>query len=85
MQMIDYNSKDLVQILTKIDTDNRLWMTYKFTKFHLDWCPILQVTVIFSSVRKDKEEKEKKWRKKLENLLTHISKMLYTIFFKFGV
>jgi len=62
MQMIDYNSKDLVRILTKIDTDNCFWMPYKCTKFQLDW---MQVTRIFSSVWKDKEErkmKKKTWK-----------------------
>ena len=72
--MIDYNSKDLVQILTWIDTDNHLCMPYKCTKFQLDWSTSLWVTAIFLSVRKDEEEK--KTKKKLESLLTHISKTL---------
>ena len=77
--MIDYNSKDLERILTKIDADNCLLTPDKCTKFQLDWSTSLQVTAIFSSVRKDKEEK------KLECLLTHISETLCAIFFKFGV
>ena len=36
-QMIDYNSKDLERILTKIDVDNRLLTPDKCTKFQLDW------------------------------------------------
>ena len=58
--MIDYNSKDLEWILTKIDTDNRLLTPNKCTKFQLDWRTSLQVTTIFSSVWKDKEEKKNK-------------------------
>jgi len=78
--MIDYNSKGLVWILTKIDTDNRLVIPYKCTKLQLDWSMSLRVTAIFSSVWKDEKEE-----KKLESLLTHISEMLHTIFFEFGV
>jgi len=78
MQMIDSNSKDLVRILTKIDTDNYLWAPYKCTKFQLDWSTSLRVTVIFSNMRKD-EEKTKK------SLLAHISDTLNAVFFKFGV
>ena len=33
MQLIDYNSKDFVQILTKIGTNNCLWAPYKCTRF----------------------------------------------------
>ena len=39
-------------------------MPYKCTKFQLDWSTSLWVTVIFSSVQKDKEEKNKKKMKK---------------------
>jgi len=75
MQMIDYNSKDIERILTKIDTDNYLWTPYKYSKFQLDWSMSLWVTVIFSSVqREEKINKE-----------THILEKLYGIFFKFGV
>ena len=76
--MINYNSKDLVRILTKIGTDNFHWMPYKCTKFQLDWSTSLQVTAIFSSVQKDEE-------KNLKVLLTHISEMLNVIFLEFGV
>ena len=62
-QMIDYNSKDLVRILTKIDTDNCLWMPYKCTKFQLDWSTSLRILII-SSVWKDEEQKT-------PNLLMH--------------
>ena len=62
-QMIDYTSKDLVWILTKIDTDNCLWTPYKCTKFQLDWNTSLRNTVIFSSVQKDKEKNEEKTSK----------------------
>ena len=37
VQMIDYNSKDLELIFTKIDADNSLLMPDKCTKFQLDW------------------------------------------------
>ena len=57
-QMIDYNSKDLVRILTKIDTDNHLWTPYKCTKFQLEWSMSFRVTAIFSSVQKDEVEKK---------------------------
>ena len=80
MQMIDYNSKDLLRNLTNIDTGNCLWMPYKCTKFQLDFCTSLRVTAIFSSVRKDEQEKTR-----LESLFTHISETLYAIFFKIGV
>ena len=40
---------------------------------------------IFQSVRKDKEEGEKKPRNKKELLGTHILEMAKVIFFKFGV
>ena len=36
-KMINYNSKDLKRILTKIDGDNCLLTPDKCTKFHLDW------------------------------------------------
>ena len=78
--MINYNSKDLVWILTKTDTDNRLWMPYKCTKFQLDQSTSQRVTAIFSSAQKDEE----KW-KRLESLPTHILETLSTIFFEFGV
>jgi len=55
-QMIDYNSKNLVRILTKIDIDNCLWTPYKCTKFQLNWWMSLRVTAIFSSVQKDEEK-----------------------------
>ena len=58
VQMIDYNSKDLKWILTKIDTNNCLLTPDKCTKFQLDWSTSLWVIAIFSSVRKDKEETE---------------------------
>ena len=59
--MIDYNSKDLVRILTKIDTDNCLWMPYKCTKFQLDWSTSLRIAVIISSVWKDEEQRTPKF------------------------
>jgi len=80
-RMIDYNSKDLLRILTKIDIDNCRWTPYKCTKFQLDWSMSLRVTPIFSSVHKDEE---KKW-KILKSLFSHILETLFTIFFKFGV
>jgi len=64
MQTINYNSKDLVQILTKIDTDTCLWTSYKFTNFQLDWGTSLRVTAIFSSVQKGEEKKMKKKTRK---------------------
>ena len=79
--MVNYNSKDLVWILTKIDTDNRLWTPYKYT-FSWTGVRFCQVTASFSSVWKDEE---KRMKKKLENLLTHILEMLHTIFFKFSM
>ena len=50
---------DLVQILTKIDTDNCLWMPYKCTKFQLDWKTSLQVTAIFQVCKKTEKNEEK--------------------------
>ena len=79
--MIDYNSKDLVRILTKIDTNNRLWMPYKCTNFQLDWSMSLRITAIFSSVRRDEEKKTKKKNLKVCSLII-ISE---TLFFKFGM
>jgi len=64
-----YNSKDLLWILTKIDTDNCLWMPYKCIKFQLDWSASLWVTVIFSSVRKDEEEKKRRKNSKVCSLI----------------
>ena len=80
-QMINYNSKDLVQILTKIDNDYCFWTSYKYTNFQLDWSTSLRVKVVFQVRKKTK----KKMNKKLKNLLTHILESLYTIFFKFCV
>ena len=57
------NSKDLERILTKIDADNRLLTPDKCTKFQLDWSTSLWVISIFSSVRKDEEEKKSKEKK----------------------
>ena len=61
--MIDYKFKDLVRILTKIGTNNCLWMPYKCTKFQLDRSKHLPILWF---VRKDEEgeEKTKKERKK---------------------
>jgi len=60
-KMINYNSKDLKRILTKIDGDNCLLTPDKCTKFHLDWSTSFWVTAIFSSVWKDYENK-KTWK-----------------------
>ena len=64
----------LIQIFTKVDTNNCFWMPYKCTKFQLDWSMSLRVIAIFSSVWKD-EERKKKRRKKLKSLLSHILEM----------
>jgi len=77
-QMIHYNSMELVRILTKIDTDNRLWMPYKCTKFQLDWSTSLRVTAIFSNVQKDEEEKKNK--EKNSKVCSLISRKRFTRF-----
>jgi len=63
----------------QIDTDNCLWTPYKYTKFQLDWSTSLRVTAIFSSVQKDKEEKNSK----VCSLIPR--KRVCKIYFKFGV
>ena len=63
-QMIDYNSKDLVWILTKIDNDYCLWTPYKCTKFQRDWLTCLRVRLIFQVF--EKTNKQKKRRKNLK-------------------
>ena len=60
MLMIDYNSMDLVQILTKIDTDNCLWMPYKCTKFQLDWSKICKLQRFFQVCKETKKKKKNK-------------------------
>ena len=83
MQMIDYNSKDLVWILSKLGTVNCLWMSYKWTKFQRDRSTSLRVTAIFFKCVK--RQRKKSQEKNFKSLLTHILETLYTIFFKFGV
>jgi len=50
MQMIDYNSKDVVRFFNTIGTDNHLWMPYKCTKFQLDWSTVVLLTLIYQYV-----------------------------------
>ena len=56
--MIEYNSKDLERILTKIDADNHLLTPDKWTKFEYKFVSYSN----FFFLRKDEEQKEKKWR-----------------------
>ena len=64
-QMINYNLKELVQILTKIDTNICLLMPYKCTKFQPDQSTHLQVMADFAICakrrRRKKKTKNKKW------------------------
>jgi len=77
-QMIDHNSKDLVRILTKIDTDNHLRTLYKCTELQLDWSTSLRVTAIFKVCEKTKKKKNEK------NLQVCSLVSCKAIFFKFG-
>ena len=70
-QTIKYNSRDLVQTLTKIDTKNWPWIPNKCAKFQSVWRMTLRVRAIFVSVLKVHE-----------SLLTHIPE---TVFYKFGM
>ena len=68
-QMVDYNSKDLVWILTKIHTDNCLWTPYKWTKVQLDWSTNLWVTAIFFKCAKRRRRRKKNtWKFSHSNL-----------------
>ena len=55
--MIDYNFKELAQILTKIDTNICLLISYKCTKFHLDRSTYLRVTADFVICAKKRRTK----------------------------
>ena len=66
-QMIDYNFKELVRIL---DTNTRLLMPYKCTKFQPDWSTHLRITADFvicakrrrrRRSKKNEEQKLKLW------------------------
>ena len=63
--MINYNFKELVQILTKIYTNICLLMPYKCTKFQPDQSTHLRVRADFVICAKIKTKKEKK--KNLKN------------------
>ena len=64
-QMIDYNFKELVRILTKIDTNIFLLMPYKCTKFQPDQTTHLRVIADFAICAK-------KRRTKTETLVSRI-------------
>ena len=66
VQMINYNFKDFVQILTKINTNNCLWMPYKCNKFQPDQSMYMWVRANFVICAKDKEQAKKKTEKKLK-------------------
>ena len=80
-QIINQNSDDLVRILTKIDTRNRLCIPYKCAKFQSDRITRLGVCWIYEKTKK----KKKKPRKKRETLVAHISGVAGAIHFKFGM
>jgi len=68
-QMIDYNFKELVQSLTKIDTNICLLMPYKCTKFQPDRSMHLQVRAGLCEKTKNKKKKtkNKNWNSYLGN------------------
>ena len=80
MQMINYNSKDLVWILTKIDTDNFLWMPYKCV-LNFSWIGV-QVCVLQRFFQVCKKTKKKTWKfahSYLGNALCNFLQIWYVI------
>ena len=65
-QMIDYNFKELVRILTKIDTNICLWIPYKCTKFQPNQSTHFRVIADFSICAKRRRRRRKKRRTKLK-------------------
>ena len=58
MQIIDYNSKDLVWILTKIGTNDNPWIPYKCIKFQPDRNMGLWVIAIFKCAKRQRREEK---------------------------
>ena len=88
--MIDYNFKELVRILTKIDTSIRLLMPYKCTKFQPDQSTHLQVMADFAICAKRRRRRRRKKRRtkrrtKTETLVSRILETPGVIYFNFGI
>jgi len=81
--MIDYNFKELVQILTKSDSNIRLSMPYKCTKFQPDQSTYLRVRANF--VICAKRQRTKKTINKTKTLVSRISEMPGAIYFNFRI
>ena len=85
MRIIGHNSQTIHRICTKFDTRIGLWTPFLCTKLQGDRSTCSHFIAIFASVRKHKEEKERKNQEKIQTLAAHISELARAISFQFGM